>query len=286
MIGTKASGKSHYIAVLMHELFQGVGARFGAVVELLDDATRLRYETQLVPRLYDDGLQLEGSASAAVQTSSVRRPLGVRLSFPNGRRNDVVNAVFFDTAGEDLASASVLEREARYIGQCAALILLIDPLQIPHVRELVGTTVDLPDVVIDPENVLRNVTELVRRERGVTGPTKLRQPLAIAFSKLDSIRGLFDEGSPVLRDPVSSGAFDVAEARSIGALLRAQLLEWLGPEFDAYATANYETVNYFALSALGAQPRNGQLARDVTPHRVADPMLWILSQWAAIRAAA
>jgi hypothetical protein len=282
LIGTKASGKSHYIAVLMHELFQSVGARFDAVVELLDDETRRRYEAELVRPLYREGVVLPATPTAATD-ARVRQPLGLRLAFPNGKAQDVVNAVFFDTAGEDLSNDAVLDREARYVGQCSALILLIDPLQVTGIRELVGSTVPLPDEVVDPLVVLRSVTELLRRRRGIAAPQRLPQPLAIAFSKLDAIGGLFDDGSPVLGDPSSSGAFDVAESRSVGAVLRAQLVEWLGPDFDAYTAQHYERCNYFGVSALGAQPDgDGKLRRDVAPHRVTDPLLWVLSEWGTI----
>lgn len=280
MVGTKASGKSHFIAVLMHELFQGIGSRYGAVVELLDDDTRRRFEQDLIPRVYDEGLALLSTTTAAAD-DRVSRPLGMRLSFDRGGKRQVVNTVFFDTAGEDLAVASVLGSEARYVGQCAALILLVDPLQITAVRDLVGTSTALPDEVVDPLVVLRNVTELLRRERGV--PTgKLDQPLAIAFSKLDAIRSLFEATSPVVREPAGGGAYDLTEGRSIGAVIRANLIQWMGPEFDAYVTANYAHANYFALSALGGQPVDGRLTRDVAPHRVADPLLWVLSEWQTI----
>jgi hypothetical protein len=286
MIGTKASGKSHYIAVLMHELFQGVGRRFSAIVELLDDDTRTRYERDLVQRIYEDRLELPATDGAVVN-DLVKRPLGVRITFGQGNGRSAagtVNAVFFDTAGEDLGSARVLEREARYIGQCGALVLLVDPLQIPAVRELVGSKVHLPEQIVDPLGILTNVTELVRRERGIAAEKRLTQPLAVVFSKLDAIRGLFDEDSPVLREPSSGSQFDAVESRSIGGVLRAQLIEWLGPEFDAYVNANYEHANYFAVSALGSQPEGGRLTRDATPHRVADPLLWVLSEWGAIPA--
>lgn len=283
MIGTKASGKSHYIAVLIHELFQGIGARLDAVVELLDDDTRTRYEADLVRLIYDEGVALPGSMRAKSEGATVQRPLGLRLTFSDGKRRSAVNAVFFDTAGEDLLDDSVLEREARYIGQCAALILLADPLQVPSIRDLVGTTVPLPDLIAEPLDVLRSVTALVRRQRGVPEGTPLDQPLAIAFSKLDAIRGLFDGDSPVLSEPPSNGAYDASEARWVGGLLRAQMIEWLGPAFDEYVTANYRSANYFGVSALGAQPDpGGTLARDVAPHRVADPLLWILGEWKAL----
>jgi hypothetical protein len=280
MVGTKASGKSHFIAVLFHELFERVGHLYSARVEMLDDDTRERIRTELLPRIYDDGVVLESTVTAAVD-DRVRRPLGVRLRFGDGGK--AVNTVFFDTAGEDLVTASVIGREARYIGHCGALVLLIDPLQIQWVRDAIGTSIALPEQVVDPMTVVRNVTELLRRERQVSAPTKLKQPLAIAFSKLDAIRSLFDEDSPVLNEPSLTARYDLAQARSISMLLRSHVVEWLGPTFDQYVTANFETSCYFAVSALGSQPLDGgRLSRDIAPHRIADPLLWILSEWKAI----
>jgi hypothetical protein len=280
MVGTKASGKSHVIAVLFHELFERVGASYSARVEMLDDDTRERVRTQLLPRIYDQGVVLESTVTAAVD-DRVRRPLGMRLRF--GQSQDAVNTVFFDTAGEDLVHDGAVGREARYIGRCGALILLIDPLQIQLVRDAIGTSVPLPDQIVDPSVIVKNVTELMRAESGIKAPKKLTQPLAIAFSKLDAIQSLFEEGSPVLAEPPATDRYDAAAARSLSALLRAHVVQWLGPEFDQLVSSNYEKSCYFGISALGSQPvEGGRLERDVVPHRIADPLLWILSEWNAI----
>jgi hypothetical protein len=280
MVGTKSSGKSHFIAILFHELFERVGAQYKARVEMLDDDTRERVRGELLPRIYRDGVVLEGSITAAVD-ERIRRPLGIRLNF--GKSDDVVNTVFFDTAGEDLVNSEVLGREASYVGHCGALILLLDPLQIPAVREALGSSVPLPDEVVDPSVIVRNVTALLRREQGVDSPKQLALPLAITFSKLDAIRPLFDEGSPIFAEPLVSDRYDAGAARSLSALLRAHVVQWLGSGFDQFISENYKTSCYFGVSALGSQPVDGgQLARDVAPHRIADPLLWILSEWKAI----
>lgn len=279
LVGSKASGKSHYIAVLLHELYHNVGPQIGAYVETLDDDTRSRLTNDITPRIYDQGLTLPGSSSASSADDRVRRPMAMRMNFERAK----VNTVFFDTAGEDLVNAAVLEREGRYIGQCGALILLIDPLQIQGVRDAVGSTVELPNVVIDPTAIVRNVAQVVRRERGLPPGEPLSQPLAVVLSKLDVIRPLLDPDSAVLAEPHSNGGYDNVASRSIGALLRAQLAEWVGTEFDAVVQSTFPINNCFAVSALGAQPEpSGRLTRDVAPHRVADPLLWILSEWETV----
>ena len=48
MVGTKSSGKSHFIAILFHELFERVGVRYKARVEMLDDDTRERVRGELL----------------------------------------------------------------------------------------------------------------------------------------------------------------------------------------------------------------------------------------------
>ena len=63
----------------------------------------------------------------------MREPLVSRLHAR--ARHALSNLVFFDAAGEDLERSTILEREARYITQSDGLVLLVDPLQIPAVRD-------------------------------------------------------------------------------------------------------------------------------------------------------
>ena len=281
LVGTRAAGKSHYIAVALHELEHRVGPKFGGSLMLLDDATRDRVENVLMPRLYGEQGVLEATQSAAADHRA-REPLVSRLTL--GRAKDAThsNLVFFDAAGEDLQSLSVLEREARYVTQSDGLILLIDPLQISAVRDEFDGDGELPPVTADPYTMLGRLAALLREARGIPTGKPIGVPLAIALSKSDMLRGLLPEGHLLFNASSNGRLFDPDAARNLSEQLRADVAGWLGERFDTFVKAEFPQAAYFAVSALGENPVEGHLRNGVAPRRVEDPILWMLHTWGAI----
>ena len=61
----------------------------------------------------------------------------------------------------------------------------------------------------------------------------------------------------------------------------ALLHEWNAADIDMHMRLNYTNYRYFGISALGAEPdyESGSVAPGgVQPHRVEDPVLWLLSK--------
>jgi hypothetical protein len=281
LIGTKAAGKSNFIAVALHELEHRVGPRFGGSLMLLDDASRSRVDQELMPQLYGEGVVLAPTQSAGTAGADVREPLVARLSLgPTGGSSS--NLVFFDSAGEDLQSLDVLEREARYITQSHGLILLLDPLQLQPVRDELGDSVELPEEAIDAYAMLGRVTGLIREARGIPDNRPIDVPLALAVSKFDAVRPLLSEGHPVFSLPAHDGRFDRQIAASVSAAVRSDLAAWIGERLDSFVKHEFATTAYFGVSALGAAPVAGRLPNGVAPHRVEDPVLWMLDSWKAL----
>jgi hypothetical protein len=281
MIGTKASGKSNFIAVVLHELEHRVGPRFKGSLMLLDDSSRTRVDKELMPRLYGQGLVLEASSSARTD-ARIREPLVARLTLGAAGNASQTNLVFFDSAGEDLESLDVLEREARYISQSDGLILLIDPLQIPAVRDDLAGLVELPPMPVDAYKTLGRVAALLREARAIPAGQPIDVPLALAVSKFDAVRSLLPDGHPVFSLPAHEGRFDPQVARSVSAAVRSDLVGWLGERLDSFVRHEFATVSYFGLSALGDSPVEARLPNGVAPHRVEDPILWMLDAWDAL----
>lgn len=278
LVGTKASGKSHFIAVVLHELEHRIGPRFDGSLMLLDDATRNRVDRDLNPRLYGSGVVLEATQSV-VSDASVREPLVSRLTLKGGSHS---NLVFFDAAGEDLQRLDTLEREARYITQSDGLVLLVDPLQIPAVRDDLEGSVDLPDVSIDVYGMLGRLAGLLRDARGIPAKKPIDVPLAIAISKVDALRGLLPDTHPVFSLPAHDGRFDESVANSISQALRADAVGWLGERIDSFLKQEFADYAFFGVSALGESPVDGRLRNGVSPHRIEDPVLWMLHYWGAL----
>lgn len=281
LIGTKASGKSHFIAVAIHELEHRVGPQFDGSLMLLDDATRSRVQKELFPRLYGSGVVLEATTSAR-SNAAVKQPLVSRLSLGRGRAATHSNLVFFDAAGEDLQSLDVLEREGRYITQSDGLILLIDPLQIPRVRDELHGSVELPPQMADPVTMLGRVAALLREARGISPKKQIDVPLALSVSKIDALRELLPASHPVFSMAPHAGRFDPAAARDISEAIRSDLVGWVGEHLDSLVRSEFSKVSYFGLSALGENPVGGHLRNGVSPLRVEDPILWMLDAWGAI----
>jgi hypothetical protein len=277
LIGTKASGKTHFIAVVLHELEHRIAPRFSGSLMALDDATRDRIDVDLHRRLYANRLVLESTQSAR-GSAQTREPLITRLSV--GDRPS--NLVFFDAAGEDLNSLDVLEREGRYITQSDGLILLVDPLQIPAVRDELEGSVDLPDVTADVYTMLGRLAGMLREARAIPAKKPIEIPLAIAISKIDALRGLLDDHHPVFELPAHDGRFDDGIARKISEHLRADAMGWIGERLDGFLKQEFPRHAFFGLSALGDSPVSGRLRNGVSPLRVEDPVLWMLDSWGAL----
>ena len=278
LIGTKASGKSHFIAVVLHELEHRIGPSFGGSLMLLDDATRSRVDNDLKPRLYGAGVVLPATSSV-LTSSAVREPLVSRLTLGRDAHS---NLVFFDAAGEDLESLEILEREGRYVTQSDGLVLLVDPLQIPAVRDDLEGSIELPPVTADVYKMIGRLAGLLREARGIPAGKPIDVPLAIAISKIDALRGLLSDTHPVFTQVAHDGRFDAAVARTISEALRAETVAWLGERVDTFIKHEFASVSYFGVSALGENPIAGRLRNGVSPHRVEDPILWMLDRWGAL----
>jgi Double-GTPase 2 len=277
LIGTRAAGKTHFIAVVLHELEHRIGPRFNGSLMALNEQTRTRIDTDFHQRLFKDGRMLAQTPSAQ-QSAATREPLVTRLSL-GGKHS---NLVFFDAAGEDLNHTGILEREGRYITQSDGLILLLDPLQIQAVRDDLEGSIDLPDATTDVYMMLGRLAGMLREARGIPAGKPIDVPLAIAISKVDAIRGILADNHPVFTAERHDGSFNEDVARNISELLRAEVVSWVGARLDSFLKEEFTTYSFFGVSSLGENPEGTQLRNGVSPHRVEDPILWMLHQWRAL----
>lgn len=282
LVGAKEVGKSHYIAVLIHQLRNRIGDRFAASFAALDEQTRRRYGQDFESYVFARRIVIPGTVSARAQIG-VKRPLIYRLSLEQRGlftyQQRATNLVFFDTAGEDLTHIDTMATETRYVAQSEGIIFLLDPLQIPAVRDRLPATVAMPSGSIHPLEIVERVVELIRGFRGLGANQKIDTPVALAFSKIDAVRSLIDPSSPIHRAANHDGYFDLNDAEELSESMRAHVAKWVGPGFDAAIRHNFKKPWYFGLSALGASPdAEGRLPAGATPFRAEDPLLWILHQ--------
>nr|WP_276617681.1 SAV_2336 N-terminal domain-related protein [Streptomyces coryli] len=268
MVGARMSGKSVYMTVLLHELRNQVGAAYGASLMSSDDNTLHRFLDGYQDRLYRDGQLLPGTQSAGATDNRVaplvfRFALRRRVRFRERPMHTLLS--FFDTAGEDLASSESVGVNSRYLAAADGIILMVDPLQLPGVNEL------------------NTVTDLLLAQNRTDSSGRIRIPVAVVVSKLDTLTQLLDRGSPLRAQPPMDGRFDVEDSRNVHQEVRQLLKKLEGTAIDRLMENTYSRFRYFGVSALGAAPAGARVAATgIQPYRVADPLLWLLSEFGSV----
>jgi hypothetical protein len=274
-VGAKEAGKTVFMTVLVHELMHQTGQRFDAAITGADDHTRHRYISEFERPLYRESTLLPPTTGAGP-------PLVFRFTTPNQR----TLLSFFDTAGENLRSAQSIEQNARYLRAADSVLLLLDPLQMRGARERAapGTRLPTPGGPDDePATVLENVTDLLMSGTGRAGK-QITKPLAIVFTKMDTLAHDLRPTSPLLRPPPDVPYFDDADSLEVHTEIQRLLARWEGTRIDQIARLNYRHFRYFGVSALGETPTpdNHVATRGIRPYRVASPVLWILARFGIV----
>jgi Double-GTPase 2 len=289
MVGARETGKTVFMTVLIHELMHRVGRVLEAALVGSDDETRRSFDRDYDRRLYQQ--HTLPAATAPVNVRTRLRPLVFRLTRRGrGRRLGRAPAEqhtllsFFDAAGEDLTSTESTELNARYLTGADGVILLLDPLRLPGVRDQVaaarpGTT--LPTEGDHPYDVLTRVTDLLRAANPDPAG-RIRTPVAVVFTKLDAVEHLLAPGSPLTRRPGLRAEVDEADGLAVHDQVAHLLDEWDGPRTDQLMRHHFEHFRYFAVSALGRPPLDPPDVADVMPHRVHDPFLWLLAAFGTV----
>ena len=199
-----------------------------------------------------------------------------RSSSPGRTRQTLLS--FFDTAGEDLTTMASIELNGRYLEAADAVILILDPLQMPGGRQLAAREAlpQDPRPEDDPYSVLQRITEMLQaghRDR------RVRKPLAVVFTKLDALWHEFPEGSRA-----ETARAQRRGLRRAGRPGRAPPGPGPAARLGRAADRPVSAAQLPALPVLRGvrargDPDSGQAGLDVVqPYRVGDPILWLLSK--------
>ena len=302
IIGTRSSGKSLYIAVLIQELKKRVAPSLGAAMNGLTDLSGLYnaeeiYKNTKYNQLYESLEVLEQTEVCknikGLGSQDDKRPLIYNFKYINGEfgRKDSFTFSFFDAAGEDQEDQSMASTVMRYIQHSKGIIFLIDPLQIPECLEKVEqnlghksySTGTGGNEALDPCIVLSNMTSLIRTSLEMEGSNKkIEIPVAIAFSKFDAISSIVPSDLMLQKTSphCGRGAFFEPDALNVGNEMKSILKSWDQQPLLNSIEANYDNFSFFGVSSLGFdnEPQEGKKVNSPRPHRVEDPLLWIMSQ--------
>ena len=297
IVGSRDTGKTHFISVLIDELQKRICPNvFNGVFNPMNDAIYKHYRENFYNKVYIQK-QLQDLTATANQRgeTSVRKPLIYEMMIPldeKGKKVRKFTFVFYDTAGEDLKNEAVMKTVNRYICKAAGIIFLLDPLQVMELRnnmdeeEIKSSSSILANEIEPQEMVLQRIANVIREEKGLKKTQKINVLTAVAFSKFDVLKRFFPKGSIVL-EPSSylrEGQLDKSEWFTVSSEIEAMLKEWGAGSFAKNVEMIFDRYTYCTVSALGQRPilsKTGgakELESAPRPHRVEDPFLWLLKE--------
>lgn len=282
LVGVRESGKTVMLSVLDTELQTTVADRFDATIDAPGGKSGLARDLRVYRELM---LQSEGTLPAQTASSGGAKKSPAVYSWRYRRKGTLgisrsASTVFsfYDNAGEDFATPDAALSQI-YLGATYGVILLLDPFGFPaNVKRASGKGAKVPET--GPEAVLDAITLILRTAKGVKRNRKIKAPIAVAISKIDAF---FDEipSDHPLRQPSSSRPlFDETESMTIHDHVGALVDGWGGSALIRKLEHNYTTFRLFGVSALGAEPDYASArvnSRGLLPHRVAEPLLWLMA---------
>lgn len=276
LIGAANSGKSHYIASLVDRLGGQVGSDFHMGHGEVGDETKTRYEIEFHGPLFKEKVELE-------KTLGIPPPLIYDETQDGSGWKDKqrrgVTLVLYDTAGENLNKPSIARRMVQYLGVASGVIFLVDPLQVPAIRQELPES-ELPKELGTealPGNIINNVLELLEGGNVVATNRPFSIPIAVVLTKCDVLRdrGIINPDRLWCTHERHIGYFNTENHNDMSGMF--------GELIQKYCPGAYNTIKsrfprhaFFGVSATGCAPENRRY-RFISPWRVEDPLLWQLS---------
>ena len=289
LIGTRDSGKSTYVSVLIHEFLKHIAPSLNGTLNFVTPDDKEQYQHRFANYTYK-GLRIPQTASNFAMSGVIgaNRPILTKLKRESKKmfltKTEEATLVFFDAAGEDFENEDVMFYISKYIAHSDGIIFLIDPFSNNTVRgelpkEVVqGASTIEADSVSSPKEVIERVANIARFNTNTKG--KIKTPVAAAFSKLDAFETLLDNGAALRRPSphLNEGAFVKQDGFAIDQEMRGLLAAWGEQDFLQSLSMNYENAKLFAFSALGSNPHPDGKIDVPIPNRIEDALIWMLTE--------
>jgi hypothetical protein len=285
LVGSKGSGKTVLMTVLVKQLREQIAARFNADIRIATDnpdgqqgiaAYRRQREVPLFGTERDLPTKTDRFSQRQYATPIVLR----------WRARKPTMLALIDSAGEDLGDETSTHT-LNYLKACEYLIITLDPFSLPSARARINLPKEAQQVDDEvPIDVVANITAYLRTYHKVATKKKIKVPVAIVFTKIDAFYPTIDPGNPIVASASSTPAYDETDGIQVHEQMRALLTEWDASALDRHLQQNYENYRYFAVSALGAEPEyaSAKVATGgVRPHRIQDPVLWLMSKAGTVK---
>ena len=283
LVGVRNSGKTVFLSVLHETLKKKISRRFNASIDTPGGANGYARSLEQFRSVMDNQSELPNQTSKRGNKHAEPAIYDWKYQDSKGHHRSTVFS-FYDSAGEDLADLQDFESQ-QYLKSANGLILLLDPFAFPHNQNAAKSKgINAADAssaeYTSPETVMSNLTEVLRAAHAVKSTKKIKIPIAIAVSKIDAFFDEIPQQSPIRRQAPESNVFDEQDSLDVHEHMIALIQKWGGDNLVRKVEQEFETFRFFGVSALGAEPnyQSGAMNdRGLLPHRVADPLLWLMA---------
>lgn len=285
-VGVSGAGKSSYMTTLLHELkYSGLPWVFQAMD--VETTERAQINEQHV---YEERQCLRGT------TAGVSPKPQLWTILDNSKRGDKVPTyalTIYDGAGEDCERIDYTPLDAkisRYLSGAKMLLIMFDPLLLSSVRGEISHDVLNASMATDrqtsaPANMVSMVNSLanyIRRACNIAPGKRIDRRAAVVLTKLDALTDMingFASNATILKQSphIQSQAFVVSDSEMVDLEIRDWLTRQGETAFLDAIDANFRNVRVFGVSSFGRPPDAHKRLAKVRPHRVFDPLMWMLA---------
>lgn len=279
ILGITGSGKTNFLTTMLHELRHASGSPW--VISAMDAQTMAIFQEN-DRAIYD--MRQPVSATAAGNTPP---PQLWRIKDKNRMTDKIIpsySMTIFDGAGEDCEHIDPVI--SRYIDGSKVLVILIDPLALPGVAKTIKPDIlNWSTTTAHDANastyMVDGLANYVRQSCRIAPGKLIDRDVAVVFTKIDAVKDSFGAATVMQPSPhMAQKGFVRANSDAVDAEIR----DWLaGRGETAFLNAietNFrkEKIRFFGVSSFGQPPTGSYQLGKVMPHRVLDPLIWMLSK--------
>lgn len=285
-VGVSGAGKSSYFTTLIHELkYSGLPW----VLQAMDVETtrRAQLNEQLV---YEERHCLSGTEAGVAPKPQLWTILD---NSAKGDKIPTYALTIYDGAGEDCEHIDYTPLDAqisRYLAGARMLLIMFDPLLLPSVRveiphETLNASMAIDRQTSAPANMVSMVNSLanyIRRACNITPGKRIDRKAAVVLTKIDALNEMlngFASGATILKESphVHSKGFVESDSEMVDLEIRDWLSRQGETAFLGAIDANFRDVRVFGVSSFGRPPDVHKRLAKIRPHRVLDPLMWMLA---------
>ena len=291
VLGVAGAGKSSYLTTMIHELkYSGLPWVLQAMDSMTSqDALNADYN------VYEARHCLEGTEAGIAPKPQQWVILNNSGDNKNAEHIPSYSLTIYDGAGEDcekIGSDGMDEIIRQYISGSKLLAIMFDPLLLPSVRasvapEILNASMATERQTSAPSNMVTMVNSLanyIRRSCNISPGQKIERQAAIIITKLDTLRDMpngFGNSSTVMKSSphIKANGFVDSDSEMVDMEIRDWLKRQGETAFLNAIDANFQPnrVRVFGISSFGQPPDMLKRLPTLTPHRVLDPIMWMLA---------